>query len=230
LPLHHEHEHELRHHFDDELDEIRRGLVQMGTLVVENTRRAGEAVLHNRLDLIAEVRRGDGPVNDAYSRLERQTFAILALQQPVAGDLRFLVATSRVLYEMERSGDLAVNIVNCLSRQEGFPRVAAIDAALAALVDRAAAVFAMGTEAIAAMDGEAGPRVDTADDEVDRLTSRLFSQIHLASDTLGLDAAIELTRVGRFLERIADHGVNIAENVTYVVTGHFPGDEPRDPA
>ncbi len=226
----HHHPHELRHHFDDELDEIRRGLVTLGSLVVANLSRAGSAILENRLDLVGEVRHGDEPIDALYAQLERETFQILALQQPVAKDLRLLVAATRILYEMERSGDLAVNIVNCLDREHGFPRRADLDVLLGRLVAASARVFSMGVEAIASLDENAGPATDSADDEVDELTGRLFTEIHRVSEEIGLDAAIELTRVGRFLERIADHGVNIAENITYVVTGSFPdGHEPPAP-
>jgi len=230
MPLHenHDHDHELRHHFDDELDEIRQGLVTLGSMVIDNARKATRAVLTNQLDLIGEVRAGDRPVNQLYTELEGKTFEILALQQPVAKDLRFLVATTRILYEMERSGDLAVNIVNCLDRRHGFPRLPGLDAVLSRLVDEALEVFAMGTRAIAVLDPDAGPAADRADDAVDELTARYFREIHHVGDEIGLDNAIQMTRVGRFLERIADHGVNIAENITYVATGSFPEDTHDD--
>ena len=221
-----EHEDELgiRHHFDDELDEIREGLVEMGSLVVENTRRAGEAVVENRLDLIGPVREADEPINEKYAELEKKTFEILALQQPVATDLRFLVAATRILYEMERSGDLAVNIVNCVARQDGFPQLPRLNGILRQLVDASSGVFARAVEFIAVMDPEAGATLEAADDEVDDLTAALFREIEAQAEEIGLAAAVELNRLGRFLERIADHGVNIAEDVTFVVTAHFSDD------
>jgi phosphate transport system protein len=220
----HEHELELRHHFDDDLDQIREGLVEMGSLVVENTRRAGEAVMENRLDLIGPVREADEPINEKYAELEKKTFEILALQQPVATDLRFLVAATRILYEMERSGDLAVNIVNCLARQDGFSQIPQLNAILRQLVDASSDLFARAVESIAKMDPEAGETLEAADDEVDDLTATLFRSIEVHATEIGLDAAVELNRLGRFLERIADHGVNIAEDVTFVVTAHFTDD------
>lgn len=219
-----EHELELRHHFDDDLDELREGLVEMGSLVVENTRRAGEAVVENRLDLIGPVRQADEPINEKFAELEKKTFEILALQQPVATDLRFLVAATRILYEMERSGDLAVNIVNCLARQDGFPEIPQLNATLRRLVDASSEVFARAVQAISVLDAEAGPTLEEADDEVDDLTAKLFREIEIHADRIGLDTAVELNRLGRFLERIADHGVNVAEDVTFVVTAHFSDD------
>lgn len=227
--LHPEHESEgeveLRHQFDSDLDEIRQGIVDMGSLVVENLRRAGEAVVENRLDLVDEVRATDLEVNAMYRDLEAKTFEILALQQPVAGDLRFLVAATRILYEIERSGDLAVNMVNRLSARRGFPQVANIPAILARLIDESAGLFTSAIDAVADLDGEFGRRAEEADDNVDNLTDRFFGTVHARSPELGLDAAVELTHIGRFLERIADHGVNIAQNISYVVDGEFPDED-----
>lgn len=227
----HQHDHEhVRHHFEEELDEIRSGLVHMGSLVVENTRRAGEAVVENRLDLIAPVRDADLEINELYKHLEEQTFETIALQQPVAGDLRFLVAATRMLYEMERSGDLAVNMVKSLGRQEGFPLVPEVQGLLNRLVTESSALFAKATDAIADMAPEIGMEIDRADDVVDRLTGQYFQAVSDHGEELQLDASVQLMRIGRYLERIADHGVNIAENVTYVVTGLWPDDEHAAPA
>ncbi len=229
--LHPEHESEgeveLRHHFDADLDEIRQGIVEMGSVVVDNVRRAGEAVVENRLDLVDEVRRTDRDVvNAMYRDLESKTFEILALQQPVAGDLRFLVAATRILYEIERSGDLAVNMVNRLAARQGFPHVANIPAILSRLVDESASIFSRAIDAVADMDAEFGRRAEQEDDVVDQLTERFFGTTHARSAELGLEDAIELSHVGRFLERVADHGVNISQNIAYVVDGVFPDDDP----
>ena len=216
---------ELRHHFDDELDEIRRGLVEMGSLVVENTKRAGEAAVENRLDLIDAVRSGDDPIDGLYRVLEQRTFEILALQQPVAADLRFLVAATRILYEIERSGDLAVNIVNRVAAQNGFPQPGDVQVLLGRLVNESVVVFSAGIEAIANLDPEIGANAEDSDDVVDETTQRFFEAIRSNSAELGLECAVDLSHVGRFLERIADHGGNIAQNVTYVMTGAFPDED-----
>jgi len=229
--LHPDHAHEqqgeieIRHHFDDELDEIRRGLVQMGSLVVENTRRAGEVAVENRLDLVDAVRAGDQPVNALYRILEQRTFEILALQQPVASDLRFLIAATRILYETERSGDLAVNIANRVAAQNGFPQLAEIQSLLARLVTESTKIFTSAVGAIAELDPEIGINAEQSDDIVDEITERFFGTVHAHSAEIGLESAVELSHVGRFLERIADHGVNISQNVTYVMTGTFPDED-----
>ncbi len=218
------HHDEIRHHFDVLMAGLLQGMVRMGALVTENTRRAGEAMTENRLDLVKTVRKADAEVNSMYATLERQTFETLARQQPVASDLRFLVATTRILYELERSGDLAVNCVNVLERENGFPGSAALRSLVGKLVTEASALFARAIDALADMDEDAGPRLDAEDDAVDDTVSAFYTAIGRESTEIGLESAIELSRIGRYLERIADHGVNIGEHVTYIVTGEFPAD------
>lgn len=218
------HEIELRHHFDDELDEIRLSLVDMGSLVLANIRRAGTVVLENRLDEVDSVVAADLPINEANDDLEAKVFRILALQQPVATDLRFLVASTRILYEMERTGDLAVNIVKSMNRIDGVPSEPVLEAILGQLIGAAAGMFSRGVEAITTMDADIGLGADAEDEETDRLTSELFSAVTARQDDLGLEASVALFYIGRFLERIADHGVNIAQNITFAVAGSFPED------
>ena len=215
---------DIRPGFHDTLAEIQSGLVTMASLVTENVALAGEAMRDQRLELIETVRNADLEVNRMYAELEALTFETLALQQPVARDLRFLVATTRMLYELERSGDLAVNCVKMLDREHGFPGIPRLMSTLDRLVEATVKVFGMGIDAIAEMDETSGPRLDEADDEVDDVVSLFYTEIGRAAETIGLETAIAMSRVGRFLERIADHAVNIAENVTYIVTAEFPGD------
>ena len=211
-----------RHHFSEVLDTIQQGLVQMASIVLENTRRAGDAMVEGRLELIETVRATDETVNEMYQELDRLTFETLARQQPVAGDLRFLVSATRMLYEVERSGDLAVNLVNILDREEGFARHDALTPILERLIAASCKLFAMGVDAVADMTPDAGVVLDAADDEVDDLVSEFYTHVGRNSEEIGLETAIAYSRVGRFLERIADHAVNLGENVTYIVTAEFP--------
>ena len=215
---------ETRHHFSDTLDEIKRGMVHMGSLVTENVRRAGDVMLEGRLDLIPTVIDADSEVNRLYAELEKLTFETLARQQPVAGDLRFLVSTTRILYEIERSGDLAVNCANIADREHGLPQLPKLVALLNQMVTECSALFAAGVDALADMDPVAGTALDAEDDVLDDLVGRYYTEIGLVSEQIGLETAIQLSKVGRFLERIGDHAVNIGENVAYVITAEFPGD------
>jgi phosphate transport system protein len=196
----------------------------MGSLVLENVRRAGDAMVESRLDLVEVVRQVDDQVDQLYLDAEKLTFETLARQQPVAGDLRFLVAATRILYELERSGDLAYNCVKMLARVEGFPQHPLITPLLEASITASCKVFAQGVDAMAEMTPDAGPKLDRADDEVDDIVSEFFTMVGRHSFEIGLEVAIAFARVGRFLERIADHAVNIGEHITYVVTAALPGE------
>ena len=219
------HEIELRHHFDDELDDIRSSLVDLGTMVLSNLRLCGDVVTENHLAAVDTVVANDLPINEKYHQLEEKVFQILALQQPVASDLRFLVAATRILYEMERSGDLAVNVAKQVGRLDGIPSDAVIESVLGRLVDASATMFARGIEAVATMDPAIGVAAEQEDEATDDFTAELFSTVTARQDDLGLESAVALFYIGRFFERIADHGVNIAQNITFVVTASFPEDE-----
>jgi len=220
---------ELRHHYDDELEEIRNELVDFGTMVLTNIRYSAEVVTENRLDEIAAVRAADKPINARYDDLEAKVFEILALQQPVARDLRFLVAATRILYELERSGDLAVNNVKQLDRLDGLPTEPTIHSLLSRLSESSAKMFAQGVRALATQDPSIGVAAEAADEETDQLTAELYRAVTERQEDLGLETSVALFRMGRFFERIADHGVNIAENITFVVTAEFP-DKQREKA
>ena len=213
-----------RQRFQEELDRIQQDLITMGSLVLEKVQLAGDAMVEGRLDLVEKVREADDRIDQLYLVAEKRTFGTLARQQPVAGDLRFLVAASRILYELERSGDLAYNCMKMLERLNGFAYHPAITPLLEASIAASCKVFAMGIDALDEMQPDAGASIDRADDEMDDLVSELYSAVGRHSDEIGLEPSIGLSRVGRFLERIADHAVNIGEHVTYVVTAELPGE------
>jgi phosphate transport system protein len=213
---------EIRHRFEQQLEDIHEGLIRMASLVLENTKRAGEALLDNRLDLVEDVFAADQEVDALYAHLEEEVFGVLARQQPVAKDLRFLVSATRILYELERSGDLAVNCAKGLRRSDGFAMSNNLKATLARLIDDSTALFGEGINALADMDATAGSRLDEQDDRVDESCGDFYRELAQESDSMGLAGAIELSRIGRYLERIADHAVNMAETITYTVTGQYP--------
>jgi len=213
---------EIRHRFEQQLEDIHEGLVRMASLVLENTKRAGEALLDNRLDLVEGVFIADQEVDALYAHLEEEVFGVLARQQPVAKDLRFLVSATRILYELERSGDLAVNCAKGLRRSDGFTMSSNLRSTLSRLLDDATTLFGEGIDALADMDATAGSRLDAQDDRVDESCGDFYRELARESDDIGLAGAIELSRIGRYLERIADHAVNMAETITYTVTGQYP--------
>lgn len=227
MTTHSPHE-ETRQTFHEVLDGVRRDTIALGVLVLENTRRVAEALLENRLDLANQVIAADDEIDTRYVGLEHRVFEILARQQPVAGDLRFLVSITRMLYEIERSGDLAVNCAKGLVRRNGYTLPAELVSILARMSRASVELFGKSLDAFGEMDGTAGARLDDEDDTVDELVSSFYAGIAANADELGLDLAVELSRIGRYFERIADHAVNIAEHVTFIVTGEFPEADPGD--
>lgn len=213
---------ETRRSFHEVLDDVRRDTIGLGALVLDNTRRAAEALLDNSISLAEEVMAADAEIDAKYVELEHRVFEILARQQPVASDLRFLVSITRMLYEIERSGDLAVNCAKGLVRLDGYSLPAQIQALLARITRGSVDLFGRGLDALRELDATAGERLDIADDVVDDLVGEFYGAVGTNAETMGLELAVELSRVGRYLERIADHAVNIAEHVTFIVTGEFP--------
>jgi len=213
---------EIRHRFEAELDAIKRGAVNLGSLVLENAGRLSEALLESQLDLAQRVIDADDVVDRAYIDLERRIFKVIALQQPVAGDLRFLISIIRVGHEIERSGDLVVNCAKGILRQQGFRLTGRLQGVLARLCQAALDLFARGVDAVANLDPQAGPRLDQEDDTVDSLVGEFYTLLATEAEGMHVDTAIELSRVGRYMERIADHAVNIGEHIGFAVTGIFP--------
>ena len=216
---------EIRKRFEEQLHEVQVRLVDLGTMVLANLRHAGDVVLENRLDEVEAIEAADEPINEEYKALEEKVFQLLALQQPVATDLRFLVICTRVLYEIERSGDLVVNIAKSVERIDGIPPDPSISSLLARLIEASTAMFARGIEALATMDEAIGIGAEAEDEVTDNLTEDLFAAVTARTEEIGLEASVTLFYIGRFLERIADHGVNLAQNVTFAVTANYPDEE-----
>ena len=117
-------------------------------------------------------------------------------------------------------------MVNCakgLLRRDGYTMPPNIQALVARLARGSADQFADGLEALRALDADAAVAIDRADDAIDTVVGELYQLIGRNSENIGFDLAIELSRIGRYLERIGDHAVNIAEHVAFIVTGSFPG-------
>lgn len=212
----------FRHHFDDELAGAKQEAIRLGGLVLENIKRTSEAILENRLQLVSEVIQADDEVDRRYAVLLDHVFEVVARQQPVAGDLRFLITLTRIIHEIERSGDLAVNTVKALNRSAGFELPPKLRGTLARLCQDSAVIFAAAVDALADLDAEAGRALDDQDDEIDLRVDMLYEALLAQEDRVPRDIALELALVGRYMERIADHAVNVGDDVAYIVTGSFP--------
>ena len=201
---------------------VRSSLVQLGHLVGENLSLARQATIGDQLDLIPEVIAADNEIDKRYDKLDQSTFMAIAQRQPTDADLRFLVSSSRLAYELERSGDLVVNVVHATKQIKGLPESPTLRDYLRRLFAECGRILERSMDVFDRLDAADGARLDKEDDVVDDLVAEFYAAIKVESDTIGLEAGIALNRIGRFLERIADHAVNVGNNTAFIVTGEFP--------
>jgi phosphate transport system protein len=218
---------ETRRIFHEELAELGADVVRLSALASEAIQ-AGTAALLG-LDLAAaESVITDDAIMDALAHdMEERVYLLLARQQPMAVDLRTLVTTVRVTHELERIGDLMANVAKATRRI--YPRP--LDPKVRGLVDRmreqATAQLQVATDAFAERNPRRAKALADMDDVMDDLQKELFRVIfHLPGrDEAAVQMAVQVALVGRYFERIADHAVNVAERVPYMVTGNlFPHD------
>ncbi|MCY4256824.1 MAG: phosphate signaling complex protein PhoU [bacterium] len=215
---------ELRRSFHEELEEIKVGIVQMAALVTEAVPRATESLLESNLQLAQQLIDADDELDDLAVYLEEHCHQVLALQAPMASDLRALSSALKLNAELERSGDLAVNIAKATRRIYGTRYDAALRGLLVQMSEEACRLVRLSIDAY--VDGNAGlaSALSDIDDRLDSLNSECVQAVFKAhqAGTIDLQAAVQLCLISRYYERIGDHAVNIGERVVYMVTGWLP--------
>jgi phosphate transport system protein len=213
----------VRDAYRSDLDAITDALVEMTRLVGSAMARATTALLDADLALAESVIAADDQVDALYRQVEEQALDLLARQSPVAGDLRTVVTSLRIVADLERMGDLADHVASVARRR--FP-ASAVPAELRGTVlemgQVAQRIVTKAGSVIASRDVASAAELERDDDAMDSLHKRLFSLI-LADDwDGGVEAAIDVTLVGRYYERYADHAVSVARRVVFLVTGERP--------
>ena len=219
-------------HFGEELDELKQRLLLMGGLAEERVRLAMQALVERDRDLIADVIGGDQALNMMQLEIDDRCFKLFALYQPMAVDLRTIVSAIKINSDLERVGDLAVNIAEAAERYVGHPPVKAlIDlprmGALAQLMLRQA------LDAFVSQDINAAQDVLSQDDVLDGLKNQIFRELltYMLGDARKIEPGIDLILISRHLERVGDHATNIAEDVIFIVEArdvrHHTGDSIR---
>jgi phosphate transport system protein len=216
----------MRDAYFDQLDAIIEDLVGMTHLVQIAVGKATKSLLTADADIAEEVISSDVTIDLIREKIEDTSFELLALQQPVAGDLRMLVAALRMVDDLERMGDLSVHVAKVARMR--IPDVA-VPAELFETVTRMAEVaeHMVGQMAgiIADRDVEAARQLEQDDEEMDRLRKTEF-EIMLSDDwSHGVEPAVDMALLGRYYERIADHTVSVARRLVYLVTGENPHGE-----
>jgi len=213
----------MRQHYHEQLEEVSRYLVEMSRLVETAMERATRALLNADLQLAESVISDDEAINALAQRVEDECVSIIALQQPVASELRAIVGALRMCATLERMGDLAAHIAKqARLRHPGLSIPTELRATFSMMGAIATSVVQKVAGVLDTRNLELAAGVALADDEMDRLHRELFTTVLSSSWTHGVEAAIDVTLLSRFYERFADHGVSIARRIAYIVTGELP--------
>ena len=212
----------MRDAFHDELDAIQATLVTMGEMVSVAMSRSSEALLKADVKLAEQVISEDEKLDTIQHDLEARAINLMARQQPVAQDLRILVTSLRMSADLERMGDLCHHIAK-LARMR-YPEVA-VPAELVKTIESmgttAVKIIEKSTHVVKTQDLQAAIELETDDDEMDKLHRALFVALLDDSWSHGIEAAIDMTLLGRYYERCADHAVSIARRVYFLVKGEY---------
>ena len=206
-------------HFQEELEGLKTRLLEMGGLAEDRVRAAVESLVTRDVSILQSILTGDAPINRLHIEVDNRCFTLLALHQPMAVDLRAIVSAVKINTDLERVGDLAVNIAEAVTRYLkhapvkeliDIPRMAAI----------AQAMLRDALDAFVRRDTTMAEAVLNQDDELDALKTRVFRELltYMLEDPSKIEPALDLILISRHLERIGDHATNVAEDVIFMVS------------
>jgi len=209
-------------HFHRELENIKKRVLTLGSLVEDRVRSAVKALEDMDGAAAADIVRLDYEVDEMEVEIEEECLKVLALHQPVAVDLRFIVAVIKINNELERIGDQAVNIaqrVEVIARRPRPP----FTFDYAVMSEKAIRMLKMSLDALVNLDVDLAYKVITLDDEVDQIKKDAYDRIKQAIQDVPerVGYYINLLLISRHLERMGDHSTNIAEEVIYLVEGEI---------
>jgi phosphate transport system protein len=215
---------EQRRGFHQELEKIGESVVRLAAMATEFIPRGTEALLTMDLRAAQALIEEDDVLDELSIEIEDHCYHVLALQQPMASDLRAIVTAIRLTSEIERSADLMVNVAKGTRRiypVEFDPRVRGL---IERMSEEAGRLYKVALDSYVEQDASLAAALDDMDDELDELHKDYIEAIfesHHASN-LGLEAAVQLALVGRYYERIGDHAVNVGNRIEYMITGWLP--------
>ncbi|MSY30275.1 MAG: phosphate signaling complex protein PhoU [Actinobacteria bacterium] len=212
----------MRSVFQEELDGVSQSLVDLSKMVSDSINKATHALIDAELKTAEEVISADEKIDTFQHELDARIIDIIARQQPVASDLRALVTALRMSADLERMGDLSHHIAKVTRLRHPEP---ALPSELRDLVHHMGTVAENISRKIAVVietrDTEMALQVEKDDDEMDKLHRQLIGSITNGAWTHGVESAIDITLLGRYYERYADHAVSVSRRVYYLVTGKF---------
>jgi phosphate transport system protein len=210
----------MTRHFHEELEALKQTLLAMGGLVEDQIRRVMRALIERDDVMAQEVIERDRQVNTYDVEVDEQCVSLLALHQPAAGDLRFITTAMKIVTDLERIGDQAVNIAQRVLELNREPQLKPyID--LPRMAEKAQRMVKESLDAFVARDTALARQVCGEDAEVDALKEQIFRELltFMMEDPRTIPRAIRVILISRFMERVADHATNIAEMVVYLVEG-----------
>jgi phosphate transport system protein len=217
-------------HFQGELEQLKARLLEMGGLAEEAVRFAVHGLVERDHDVIGRVLAGDEPLNRLHIEIDNRCFTLLALHQPMAIDLRAIVAAAKINTDLERVGDLAINIAEAARQYVAHPPVKRlIDIPRMAAI--AQSMLREALDAFVRHDTALAQNVLNQDDALDALKTQIFRELltYMLQDPSTIEPALDLILISRHLERIGDHATNIAEDVIFVVAAkdvrHHAGEQ-----
>ena len=216
---------EIRKTFHNDLESVRAEVIRLGASLTEAIPRATEVLLSADLEGADYLIQSDFNFNSRAAGVESSCFEILALQAPVAGDLRQIVAIIKIAGELERSADLVVNICKAARRIYGHDIDPVLRGVISKMSEQAQQLFASTMEAFEESDAAKAAAIDDMDSYLDSL-HRQFVQLIFeshANNKIDLQVAVQLAVVARFYERIGDHAVNVSERTRFIVNGWVQG-------
>jgi phosphate transport system protein len=211
----------MERHFERYLNELRERVLWMGSLAERAVHQAIHAVLEGEASMAEKVLQEEPAINELQVEIDDRVVQLLALQQLMAADLRFVLAVSRINNDLERIGDQAVNVAQSALRILRHPRVKPyVD--LPRMSELAEGMVRDSLNALVRGNVETARSVLVRDDQVDALRDQIFRELlsYMMGDSSVVFQAFELILVAKNLERVADHATNIAEDVIYIVAGH----------
>jgi len=206
-------------HFQEELDALKERLLAMGGLAEERVREAVRGLMERDADLLDAVLAGDQPINDLHIDVDDRCFKLLALHQPMAADLRVILSAVKINADLERVGDLAVNIGEAGKRYlQHAPVKPLID--IPRMGTLAQQMLRDALDAFVRRDLPLAEAVLAADDQLDGLKIQIFRELltHMLQDPATIEPSLDLILISRHLERIGDHATNVAEDVIFILS------------
>jgi phosphate transport system protein len=214
----------MRDAYQEQLDGLADGLAGMCDQVAEAMEKATRSLLEADLQLAEEVITSDVRIDDLRAAAEERAFALLALQAPVATDLRTVVSAIHGAGDIERMGDLALHVAQAARRRHPQPVLPPEVAPYFAEMGRVGVALAIKAgEVIRTRDLERAAELEADDDAMDDLHRHMFTVLMDRDWAHGVGPAVDITLLARFYERYADHAVAVARRIVYVVTGRMPG-------